>query len=177
MRRLVPGCLLMAWATFVQAAGPSSYYWYDGGVRRELWLESSQVADFSGQAANGKVVIKSAPSAVTVDSLDRSKNADAAGAASRVSPMFRDHANADTPTRALPGGVVVTLKQPLAVDDARKFLEARGLRPLRRIGDTTTMWLVEAPAGVGSLDLANRLQESGEFLSAAPNWWRPRVLK
>ena len=38
-------------------------------------------------------------------------------------------------------------------------------------------WLVESPAGLASLELANRLAATGAFAGAQPNWWVERALK
>jgi hypothetical protein len=95
-----------------------------------------------------------------------------ASAAQAVSPVFKD---AGGRLRALPGGVIVSLRQPLAADEARAVLEAAGLVPLRQIGER--MWLVDSPAGIATLELANRLQEEGRFGFAQPNWWQPKVTK
>ncbi|HMN82235.1 MAG TPA: hypothetical protein PKA20_20240 [Burkholderiaceae bacterium] len=183
---LLAAMLSLAAVDAVQAAGPTSFYWYDGQVRRELWLESSQVVDFAAKAANGAPLVKSsavtaatgtsASAATPGGSKDPSSPQKNGGAdAQRVSPMFRDTTSA-APTRALPGGVIVTLRQPLEPDEAREFLKQRGLVPVNQIGNSA-MWVVESPAGLESLALANKLFESGEFAGAAPNWWRPRALK
>ncbi len=47
----------------------------------------------------------------------------------------------------------------------------------REIGGSGRVWLVATPAGLASLDLANRLHESGDFESASPNWWQFRARK
>lgn len=186
---LLAAALGLAAIDAAQAAGPTSFYWYDGQVRRELWLDSSQVVDFAVKAANGAPLIKSSAVAAALPPVANAGTATTSGTATnpsapqkgggadaqKVSPMFRDTTGA-APTRALPGGVIVTLKQPLAPDEARMFLEQRGLVPVSQIGNSA-MWLVESPAGLESLALANRLFESGEFAGAAPNWWRPRARK
>ena len=58
---------------------------------------------------------------------------------------------------------------------ARALLAAHDARPTRRLGERA--WLVEAAAGLASLELANRLAGTGAFASASPNWWVERALK
>ena len=77
--------------------------------------------------------------------------------------------------RALPGGVLVTLRAPLPETEARALLERAGAKPSRALAPT--LWLVEGPVGLGSLELANALHASGAFAGAQPNWWTPRTLK
>jgi hypothetical protein len=48
---------------------------------------------------------------------------------------------------------------------------------VRELGDDGHAWLVSSAPGLPALELANRLYESGDFLAASPNWWRPRALK
>ena len=71
--------------------------------------------------------------------------------------------------------MIVALKEALSDDEAGARLAADGLVPVRRIN--ARMWLVESPVGIASLDLANRLHESGRYDFAQPNWWKPRVTK
>jgi hypothetical protein len=97
--------------------------------------------------------------------------------ATAVSPVFRDRAGGQGQPRALPGGVIVRLREGTG-DAARQALFARhGLQPVREQSGGTGAWLVAAPAGLPSLELANRLYESGDFAGASPNWWQPRTRK
>jgi hypothetical protein len=77
--------------------------------------------------------------------------------------------------RALPGGVIISLREDLPDAQAQAQLQAQGLTPVRRIG--ARMWLVESPVGIASLELANRLQASGRYDFVQPNWWQPRTTK
>jgi hypothetical protein len=172
VRRLgLAAASLGALVAALPAAGapPTSHYWYDGDVRRPLYVDDTQVADFSEGRDPKSPVLRSAIAAK------------AAGASSPApgaqSPVFKDAAHAGARSRALPGGVVVRLKQPLPEGQAREFLRQRGLEPLRPIGEHSGMWLVQSEPGVKSLDLANQLHESGEFAGASPNWWQARTLK
>ncbi len=147
------------------AAQPVAHYWYEGGQRRPLRLDSAHVADFT---ARGPQVLKAAPSAAAKS---------VAGAATKgASPVFRDAGSGDGSARALPGGMLVTLKHPMDDAQARAWFAARGLTAVRRIGTTAT-WLVQTDAGLASLTAANALHESGEVAGAEPNWWQQRALK
>ena len=126
---------------------------------RELWLDSSRIAVF-GRDGSGRPDLRSADAPDGVDAgLDRS-------------PVFIDRSGRPS---ALPGGVIVTL--PAGLDDARgrQMLRDQGLTPSRRLGPR--LWLVEGPAGTGSLELAERILREGRFEAAEPNWWTPPVLK
>lgn len=157
----------------LEAAGQARLHWYDGGKRHALLVDPARVADFSEKSARARVPLRPASQA----------EKGSASLPAGVSPVFRD-ADAPGRLRALPGGVIVTLKVPPAGNDAgareaqaRRELVAAGLEPLRAIDPEARRWLVASPAGLPALELANRLQESGDFESAAPNWWRQRTLK
>ena len=155
------------------AAAAAQHYWYDGGERRELRIDPSQVADFGNE--------KGATARLLRPARDSEKAATRLPAG--VSPVLTDAVAWSRP-RALPGGIIVTLKRAPAGNDAavreaqaRRQLVAAGLEPLRAIDPEARRWLVASPAGLESLEQANRLHESGDFESAAPNWWQPRSLK
>jgi hypothetical protein len=71
--------------------------------------------------------------------------------------------------------VVVILKAPLQTASARALFTQAGVTASRQLTDT--LWLIESPAGMASLEMANRLHASGLFASAQPNWWMKRALK
>ena len=148
----------------VSASKDSALYWYDGDTRRELRVDASSVARFGPEA-------KSARAADVILPADLARK-DAASSQA-LSPLLRDEAGQP---RALPGGVIVTLPADTTEQDARRRLQALGVQPLRPIGAGARMWLIAAEPGLASLDLANRLHETG-LVSAQPNWWQPRAKK
>jgi hypothetical protein len=137
----------------------ATHAWHDGAASRALRLEPRLEADFSPRAGKAAGVLR--PVTVTVKSADP-----------LVSPVFRDDTGR---LRALPGGVLVVLRAPLAEADARALIARSGATPARAL--SPTLWIVEAPVGLGSLELANRLHAGGAFASAQPNWWIERTLK
>jgi len=173
------------------AANAASHYWYDGDRRRELLLEPARVADFRPAAADrraesasrGAAGGRTAASRTPLRAAHEIEKDPSNGLPPGVSPVLRD-AEAPARLRSLAGGVIVTLRMAPAGNDAaaretqaRRQLVAAGLEPLRAIDPEARRWLVESPVGLESLELANRLHESGDFESAAPNWWQPRALK
>jgi len=159
------------WLTLALAAvcGPAQAqqrYWYDGGERRLLWAESGLRADFNAAPGTKQSVIQP----VIGDKP-------AAPAGTTDTPVYRDQADAGGRVRALPGGVLLGLRPGTSATARDALLARHGLRLVRPIGDRGDLLLVASPPGDASLDLANRLHESGDFASASPNWWQPRQLK
>lgn len=146
-----------------QTKGTGELYWYDGGVKRPVFVDDSRVADFSGGQRSQAAVVKAMPATKTL--------------APGQTPLFRDASDPESRTRALPGGVIVKLRQVMPDDQARSYLQQRGLKAVREVGSQTGIWLVESEPGLAALQLANQLHEKGEFASVSPNWWQPRALK
>jgi len=169
----------------------------EGGSQRPLWLDNSRVVEFpkSGVAAqpsiraaapgettrgshSGKPDAKDTAADAAAASSDAAASSSGAADAStatdaaEISPVFVD---ASGQPRALPGGVIISLKEELPDNQAQAQLQAQGLTPVRRIG--ARMWLVQSPVGIASLELANRLQASGRYDFVQPNWWQPRTTK
>jgi hypothetical protein len=158
------------------AASGASHVTHDGGSARQLWIDDARVVEFP--ADGGRPAIRAAQPG-ELDSQARNGRPDAkasagttAGASPAVSPLFKDAAGQP---RALAGGVIVGLTEALPPEEASARLAADGLTPVRQIN--ARMWLVESPVGLASLDLANRLQESGRYDFVQPNWWKPRTTK
>ncbi len=137
-------------------------YWYDGNTRRALRLDREQVADFadaaSGAARGRPVLRKSAPG-------------DSRLFSGKSSPVFRTVENPRAAVRALPGGIVVTLRTPGSAEHANAALAPFGLRVTRAVDPSGLRWVVDTEAGLVALEKANQLHESGAFTSAAPDWW------
>ncbi len=143
---------------FTAATAAETHYWYDGDQRRPLTLDSANVVVFAEKAAPQ----------LRLKSLANEKSLSETQA-----PLFRHQGD----QRSLPGGVIVTLFGNQTEASARAILVADGLQPVRMLGSNTIQWLIAAPAGMESLNLANRLYESKRYQAAQPNWWQPRVKK
>lgn len=154
-------CWLLALVPAITAA--QNRYWYDGSETRALWLDPVWVADFSKLPADPASVLRLSGSSQATDRV--------------LSPVFRDSAQAEGTMRALPGGVLLRFRANQGPSDRQSLATKHGLRMIREIGSAGRLWLVQAGPGLESLDLANRLHESGDFESASPNWWQHRTLK
>ncbi|MDO4231220.1 MAG: hypothetical protein Q4D19_03715 [Lautropia sp.] len=91
---------------------------------------------------------------------------------SSVMPVLRD---ATGQAVGLPGGLIVTFREDLSESDARARLVAAGLKPQEAI--IPSIWTVESPAGLESIEIANRLNAQGIFADVSPNFWSKKTLK
>ena len=163
-----------------QAAEQTHYY--DGGRAVPVWIDrdSGTISRSPPATAANAPVTRDTPSA----DARAAKLPPASASAQTVtpSPLMSLKAQRTAPgarglTDALPGGVLVQLKTPLAAAEARAYLVNRGLDPVREIGSGSGTWLVASEAGEAALTLANQLHDSGEFALAQPNWRGRRVSK
>ena len=126
---------------------------------RALKLDSTREVDFGTRPGTE-------PSIVTKGSTAKSLV--------NKSPLFLDLST--NTERALPGGVVVTFPFETSPERAKALLASEGLSNAKPLVGSQ-VWLVESAGGQAALDLANRLQESGKFRAAEPNWWSRRSTK
>jgi hypothetical protein len=159
--------------------------WHDGKQTRGLWIDPAREAEFPSPTGIGPTEAGAAITGMGSGSAGsrpagagatlRPKDLASSGQALR-SPLFFDNPSLNGTPRALPGGVLVELKTPADPDSARQQLQSDGLSPVRAIV-ANRIWLVASPPGLAALELANRLQQSGHYASAQPNWWQPRIPK
>ncbi len=163
----------------------SEYTWYDGGRERKVYLAPQLVADFAGGVkaalpearevhARGGAVLYELDGDSDVRSLRATLSARGTDAA--VSPVFFDDGGGAGRRRALPGNVVVEFDAERDADAVNAWAGEQGLTILRKLS-FGNYYLVQSPAGLASLDLANRLQQSGAVRSAQPNWWTEVVTR
>ena len=188
-RRILVSAMLASLSASPAAAAQSSAdaTWHDGTRARALWVDPAQEAEFavpsSIAAASESVIAERKPGSrqvapgASIHPRRVERGLEASGTLAPMrSPLFFDNAARHGAPRALPGGVIVELKSARDEDGARRSLVADGLRPVRALVGSR-IWLIESATGMPALDLANRLQQSGRYVSVEPNWWQPRVPK
>lgn len=144
------------------APAQADAYWYDGSKRRELRTDREHFADFTaerGDAPRGRPQVR------------KSFGAGPANLAGKSSPLFRAVGSPASAPRALPGGIVVTLRTAGDTDHANRALAPFKMRVTRSIDPSGRRWYVATEPGIAALEQANRLHESGAFQSVAPDWW------
>lgn len=151
-------------------SGPGNYVWYDGGKPRQLQLDSALVAEFSDRTdAGGEPVMRDKGVRIWRQQDQAATRAAAGGAAS---PVFRDSEGGAM--RALPGNVIVRLDPSWNAQQVADWLRQNRLTEVRRLPIGNNVLVLSSPPGLAALELANRLQQSGQVVSAQPEWWEQR---
>jgi hypothetical protein len=182
-------CLLLGKESF---AGSQSYYWYEGKQKKSLFISPRLMAEFfPGQTADSAVkkeypsaALHSAPGPfVRIWQLDNHTPPTAAALHMKrtlvnksYSPIFTDLAQSGH-RRALPGGIVVTLKPDWKDDQVKSWLTQNKLTVVRQMDGMPNVFVIQTGPGLEALQKANGLMESGEVVAAEPNWWQEMALK
>lgn len=165
----------------VGAAGAAdTAYYYDGPRKVALETQPELLAEFGRGRSTAQAAGASAQR-VAGDSLVRVVRVASAAAALAAaqdsatgparSPVFRQGGSAAGRLMALPGGVLVKFKPDWGPAQIDAWLAARGLPAGQPLAIGPAWRLVPTAAGQAALATANALHESGEVLSASPNWW------
>lgn len=160
------------------------YTWYDGDQPRQVWLDQELIAEFGAGGKTG-AMRSVAPAAQEVPTDQRGIRlwrvpADSARALQRMrstedgkySPVLRDAADPQARMRALPGNVIVHLNPSWDEAQVADWFKKQQLEPVRKLSFGSNAYLVRSAPGLESLELANRLYESGEVVAAMPEWWQ-----
>lgn len=165
--------LALAFATQACAQVKTSggnYVWYDGGKPRTLQMDSALVAEFGERAESGADPVVRGNGVRIWRQQDQAATRAVAGGAS--SPVFRDSEGGAM--RALPGNVIVRLDPSWSTRQVADWLAQNRLSEVRRLPIGPNVLVLAAPPGLPALELANRLQQSGQVVSAQPEWWEQR---
>lgn len=89
-----------------------------------------------------------------------------------VTPLFREGDSPAGRLMGLPGGIIVQFHPHWSVTQIAQWLTAHGLPLGERLAIQGHWYSIPTPAGMIALETANQLHESGDVISAAPNWWK-----
>lgn len=178
-------CLLLGMSS-VQA-NDQTYTYYDVGEAKTVTLIPDYVAEFSNSSnvqarALGESAVQSLnPGAQLTDQgsgnvriwkVDDSTGniqARSTSTSGNVSPVFRHNGG----LRALPGGIIVEFAESQTQAQVENWAASRGYTIKSKLS-FGNFYVIDSPAGLETLTLANQLQASGEVVSATPDWWQQR---
>ena len=168
-----------------------SFEYHDGEATHTVWLSQDLVAELepspqgreallaadaaAAEVSQGQRAVRiwriAAPQGTDVlaESLSRGEL--------RFSPVLHDGPSPGLPMRALPGGVVATFPKSWNRGQIDAWLAQRKLKVQEAVVAEANVFLVATPPGLESLRIANQLHESGEIVSATPNFWMQATTK
>jgi len=160
--------------------------YYDGDVKRKLWVSDDVLVELAPSEDGKREVLASDAAAEDlrdpqrgvrvwrvrapqgVDGFARNLTRDAL----RFSPALHESASSATPICALPGGVVATFKPDWDRARIDAWVAGRNMKIAEEIAPSANMFLLATPPGLESVEVANRLQQTGELVGCTPNLWR-----
>lgn len=165
-----------------------AYQWYDGSKQKTVYLDETMIADFNPQSvATTKAAHNSNLSAAKTingtrlwkltsgsskSALNSIKSKNQAGS---YSPVFRTSQGGQM--RALPGSIIVQFASDWDESKIRQWTVENGQTISSKASFGTNFYILTSPAGLASLEIANRLYETGDVLLATPNWWVERHVR
>lgn len=162
----------------------TSYIWHDADGMHTLWLNPALVAEFSRQPQHESTVKRVHPAALAepgsrgtarIWRLDNAEQvlqqARAVNPAGMYSPVFNDGPVDGARKRTLPGGVIVYFKPEWTRLQISIWTAAQGLSSGQRLAIGPNVYVLQTAPGLAALAIANRIHQSGDVVSAEPNWW------
>jgi hypothetical protein len=155
-------------------SGAGAYY-YDGGNKIAIVEDAGLMADFTRQSS-ARSVKKLFPTLEKIDSgaggpqvykVQAGAMKMAADSGAKVAPVYRQGGR----MMSLPGGVIVTFNPSWSDAQANQWAVAKGYEIQQKLNITGNWYIIKTAPGLDSLNTANAIQESGEVVSASPNWW------
>ena len=170
-----------------------SYTWYDGDRERAVWLNSQLVAEFNPHAGSldaFKEAYSSAeevlPQHASIRLWKMGNNVTAKSAIQNLksrymdgqySPIFHDGGYASGGMRALPGNIIVHLNPSWDKTLVDAWLENNKFEVVRLLNIGPNILVIKSVSGLVSLEIANKIYESGEVVAAYPDWWKEVVTR
>ncbi|MEI8157941.1 MAG: hypothetical protein WCH60_13840 [Burkholderiales bacterium] len=175
MARLIPKVSIgLALSALVITSAAQTSYYYDGGIQRTITPQPNLVAKLTTPATTGTRSTESSANApfVTINTSGSSRSIDA-----NSSPVYREGGSAAGRLLALPGGVIVNFKPDWSDAQIQAWAATKGYMLGQRLNILGNWYVLPTAAGQIALDIANAIQESGEVVSASPNWWKETVTR
>lgn len=161
------------------------YTWYDGNQKRSVWVNPNLMAEFNVPTKEATVKSSSTSNLTTqmpfvrFIEIETDTNALQTSGKSQEktqrSPVLHNTASTTGPKRALPGNVIVQMQHNWSQEKIERWFKQYNLTAIKPLTFAPNAFLIQSKAGLESLNLANKLYETGDVVLASPNWWQERV--
>ncbi len=156
------------------------YFWYDGNQKRTVWVNPNLVAEFNRSAQpsteHSTQKIKTSPSFIRFLTIETDSTV-LKSTEKQLSPVLHSSASISGTKKALPGNVIVQMKPSWTAEQIKTWFEKQNITAIRPLTFAPNAFLIQSNAGLESLNLANRLYETGDVVLASPNWWQERTTR
>lgn len=172
------GALVFA-AGLAPSVFAGSLYYYNGESKQGITPEPTRIAEFAPYGASSASRSASPGQAWKFVALRAAGvwAAESGVGAAKTSPVFREGDSPAGRLMALPGGVIVQFKPDWTEGQVNAWLAGKVLSAKQRLAIRGNWYVIHSSAGQAALDLANAIHESGEVVSASPNWWKETVTR
>lgn len=159
-------------------------YYFDGSAKRIITLQSGLQAVFNdSNTAKARTTDATVRQPLISDKFvqiyrtstaaTRSASASVAGS----SPVFREGTSPAGRLMALPGGVIVQFRNEWTTAQIDAWITSHAYTVRQELNIMGQWYVLDSPAGLASLEMANAIHASGDVISATPNWWIHTVPK
>ncbi len=166
------------------AALSTRYVWHDTEGEHAVWLNPALVAEFNNRPQSASTVKRVHPAAMAepgsrgkariwrLDDAERVlQQVRTANPAGMYSPVFNDGPVDGARKRALPGGVIVYFKPEWTGLQISAWIASQGLSSGQKLAIGPNVYVLKTAPGLAALETANHIYQSGDVVSAEPNWW------
>ena len=158
------------------------YTWYDGDQKRSVWVNPELLAEFSdstqtseqSSTESSSKKVNTAPTFVRFLTI-KSDTTALKSTEKQQSPVLHSTASLSGAKKALPGNVIVQMKPDWTMDQIHTWFQQQNITAIKPLTFAPNAFLIQSNAGLESLNLANRLYETGDVVLASPNWWQERA--
>jgi len=165
-------------------------YWYDGERRREIAIDPEVVVEYEPTDESLESIRTALPDAEPVSRSGRARLWRVPASASNGSvvealaaarpgghfaPVYLDKPTRAGAVRAVTGRIIVKFAGATSDAEARAWAEERGLAFERRLPLVEPVHVFRT--GDDPIEVANEIHESGDVVSAQPDWWKTVVRK
>ncbi len=163
------------------------YAWYDGNQKRSVWVNPHIMAEFSTPTKEATIKSSTTSNVKTpmpfvrfieiktdTNSLQAVKQSPEK---SQLSPVLHNVASTTGTKRALPGNVIIQMNPDWSQEKIENWFKKYNLTAIKPLTFAPNAFLIQSKAGLESLNLANKLYETGDVILASPNWWQERATR
>ncbi len=156
---------IIIFTLFITTTYAKEYYYNNGKNKKTLYLiEDIKISGLINQYKTNKKtkILKVIPSSKTVKIESITQD---------ILPLFSDFPKGAGRIKSLPGGIIVSFKNSLNINDIKQWALDHNLTLIKKFRSQSNTWLIDSPPGLQTLNIINKLGPSEHINKIEPNWW------